>query len=562
MSVVRAAVPLVLVAFLVASTAAGAGSPSTSSRLPPRAGLQDLGPAPASTTVRVVVQLALRHNGELEALIKAQGDASSPMYRRFLTRSQFVTYFSPTLAAYARARALLERAGFTIERTYATRLTIDASAPAPLAERYFRTRIDRVAEAGAGVRYANVTPVTMPTELDGLVEAVDGLSDLVLARASARQAADAPHAVGVASPLAGSPILNGPDGGFSPIALSLAYDLPALHGATGSGFTVADIIDGAVNDGYVGTYLAAFNLTRTGPPARLVTVDGGCGTHCFDNVVADFDAESVLGQALGATLYTYELPTLDNKSIEDGFAQVVADASADVVVTSFGACETLVAPQGRLVDLSQKAGTALGMTFVSVGAGELGSAGAYACGTSSPPAVQAPEDGQYDLGVGGTDVVSNRRTGSFERQRGDNDSGGGVSVLSALPFYQFAIARQASAHRNLPDIVSAAAIDDKGPSWFSNGWVGGNPFPSAAPIAGVIATLDQTHGGRLGLLNTELYALSARGSLQQGKRLFRDVTRGCNGLAPRSPPYCAGDGYDLVTGIGSIDGENLAQAIR
>lgn len=558
MSIIKGAVPLVVAAFLVASATAGAGSPPASSRLP---GLRDLGPAPASTTVRVVAQLAPRHGEELEALIKAESDAASPMYRRFLTRSQFVAYFSPTLAAYARVCALLERAGFRIERTYATRLTIDAFAPAPLAGRYFHTHIDRVVQPGAGVRYANVTPVMLPAELNGLVEAVDGLNDLVLARASGRQARGAPR-VRVPAPLPGSPILNGPDGGFSPTALALAYDLPALHGATGTGFTVADIVDGAVNDGYVGTYLAAFNLTRTGPPSKLVTVDGGCGTQCFDNVVADFDAESILGQALGVTIYTYELPTLDNKSIEDGFAQAVADASADVVVTSFGACETLVAPQGRLVDLSQKAGTALGMTFVSVGAGQLGSAGAYACGTSSPPAVQAPEDGQYDLGVGGTDIASNRQTGAFLRQRGDNDSGGGISVLSALPFYQIGVTRQASAHRNLPDIVSAAAIDDKGPSWFSNGWVGGFPFPSAAPIAGVIATLDQTHGGRLGLLNSELYALSARGYVQQGKRLFRDVTRGCNGLSPRSPPYCAGDGYDLVTGIGSIDGENLAQAIR
>jgi hypothetical protein len=342
----------------------------------------------------------------------------------------------------------------------------------------------------------------------------------------------------------------------------LAYDLPSLSGASGSGLTVADIIDGAVNEGYVATYLSAFNLTQSGPPAKLIAVDGGCGSHCFDNVVADFDAESVLGQALGASLYTYELPTLDSKSIEDGFAQAVADATADVVVTSFGACETLVAPQGQLVDLSQKAGTALGMTFVSVSAGQLGSAGAYACGTSSPPAVQAPADGQYDLAVGATDVVSNRRSGAFVRQRGDNDSGGGLSVLSALPFYQIGVAPNATAQRALPDVASAAAINGEGPSWFSNGWVGGFPFPSAAPIAGVVAAFDQLHGGRLGLLNVTLYRLFDGGYVQQKKRLFRDVTHGCNGLTPTSSPYCAAAGYDVVTGIGTIDGENIAQAIH
>ena len=95
---------------------------------------------------------------------------------------------------------------------------------------------------------------------------------------------------------------------------------------------------------------------------------------------------------------------------------------------------------------------------------------------------------------------------------------------------------------------------------------GGTSF--AAPIfAGMVAILNEKAGYSTGqgLLNTALYSLASNsGTYATG---FHDITSGNNNclagsiVCPSGPiGYSAGTGYDLVTGLGSVDLNNLANA--
>ncbi|MGB9076919.1 MAG: protease pro-enzyme activation domain-containing protein [Terracidiphilus sp.] len=98
---------------------------------------------------------------------------------------------------------------------------------------------------------------------------------------------------------------------------------------------------------------------------------------------------------------------------------------------------------------------------------------------------------------------------------------------------------------------------------------GGTSF-STPIFAGMVAILNQEKGytGGVGLLNKTLYSLAANGTTYTSA--FHDVTTG-NNACPASlgasfcagaaeTDYAAGTGYDLATGLGSVDLGNIATA--
>ena len=135
-----------LVPLAAAILAASLGSPAYAAASAP---LRDLGRADASTRVDVALVLNYRNEAQLDQLIEAQADETSPLYHHFIDQAQFADYFAPSAADYARVIASLRRAGFTVTQTFANRTVVDASAPAPIAERYFNTEIHRVQQPAA-----------------------------------------------------------------------------------------------------------------------------------------------------------------------------------------------------------------------------------------------------------------------------------------------------------------------------------------------------------------------------------------------------------------------------
>ena len=170
-------------------------------------------------------------------------------------------------------------------------------------------------------------------------------------------------------------------------------------------------------------------------------------------------------------------------------------------------------------------------------------------------------------------------------------SGGGVSALTTRPSWQTGVPGIPSGTmRAVPDVALYASPNYPGYLYCTSDqsdWVqgqegscgdgqfydpeseyftiaGGTSF--AAPIfAGELAILNQAKGYTTGqgLVNTQLYMLAAN-STTYGTA-FHDVTSGnneCTGSSscPSGNGYSAGTGYDLVTGLGSLDLNNLVTA--
>jgi kumamolisin len=140
-------------------------------------------------------------------------------------------------------------------------------------------------------------------------------------------------------------------------------------------------------------------------------------------------------------------------------------------------------------------------------------------------------------------------------------TGGGVSALFDLPPWQRGITESVAPERNsgkrmTPDIAAVAdpftgvkIVLDGQPA------IGGGTSQSAPILAALTAVMNQylvANGGRLiGDINPVLYRI-AQGAPLPG---FRDVVLGGNAVDD------AGPGYDLVTGLGTPDVDNLVRNI-
>jgi len=171
-------------------------------------------------------------------------------------------------------------------------------------------------------------------------------------------------------------------------------------------------------------------------------------------------------------------------------------------------------------------------------------------------------------------------------------TGGGKSAVFSKPSWQVGSGVPNDAARDVPDVALSASPNHDGflicsQSFFagktpavtsctagfraSDGMslaaVGGTSVGAPA-FAGIVALLNQKTGSHgLGNINPTLYSLAA-----STPGAFHDVTTGnnivpctqgttgCPTAAPFQYGFSAGTGYDLVTGLGSVDVTNLATA--
>jgi subtilase family serine protease len=224
-------------------------------------------------------------------------------------------------------------------------------------------------------------------------------------------------------------------------------------------------------------------------------------------------------------------------------------------------------------------------------------------GTEISAANDASGAGTYWNYTSGTDIIASAKSYIPEVAWNDDSStsglgatGGGVSTLFAKPTWQGTLT-PADGHRDVPDISLYASGGYPGylyctsdsSSWSTgqvgsctNGFrdssssglltvAGGTSF--AAPIfAGMLALVNQQAGYITGSgnINPMLYKLATSGGAYSAGTIFHDTPSGSNNnCSAAGSTYCAGSGmssyataagYDLVTGLGSIDLGNLASA--
>lgn len=161
--------------------------------------------------------------------------------------------------------------------------------------------------------------------------------------------------------------------------------------------------------------------------------------------------------------------------------------------------------------------------------------------------------------VGGT-TLSTDASGEWLAERAWFDAplsqgtGGGVSSLFDRPSWQQGVQPPglASASRLTPDVAAVADQFTGMKIVFGQQFALGGGTSLAAPIwAGLAALMNSFligHGGRpLGDLNPQLYRIAR----QATSPAFRDIVEGGNAV------WRAGPGYDLTTGLGTPNADNL-----
>ena len=131
-------------------------------------------------------------------------------------------------------------------------------------------------------------------------------------------------------------------------------------------------------------------------------------------------------------------------------------------------------------------------------------------------------------------------------------SGGGSSSIYPKPLWQAGLGVPADGRRDVPDVSLNASVHD-GYLFCLNGqfYIVGGTSAATPSLAGLMALAVQHLGGRQGNVNPTLYGLAAN-EWNGGAAVFHDITMGNNSV-PGVSGYSAGAGYDLATGLGSVD---------
>jgi pseudomonalisin len=150
------------------------------------------------------------------------------------------------------------------------------------------------------------------------------------------------------------------------------------------------------------------------------------------------------------------------------------------------------------------------------------------------------------------------QSGSVSGGSGLWAGGGGASAYYAKPSWQSGPGVPADGMRDVPDLALSAATHDAYLIVYNGGLYAVGGTSAASPsFAGIMALVDQQTGSAQGNPNPALYALAAlqaNGTTEHP--YFHDVTSGSN-TVPGVTGYNAGAGYDLATGLGSVNGTML-----
>ena len=366
-----------------------------------------------------------------------------------------------------------------------------------------------------------------------------------------------------------TPPLDVPDGGLLPNQLGRAYNVSPLadNGYTGQGSTVVVFSFDGFDQADMDSFADWFSLPRFTPQ-----VIGGMPQHRSGE--STMDLQMIHAVAPQAKLVMVNArPTVEGGApyVKLGKLMESVDRQFPGAVWSFSigwGCDRMLtaadlAPVRSALAAAQRRGTT---AFDATG----DMAGLECRGGkrwSDPP---SPDDVGVDAvgslpemtAVGGT-TLSTDAQGRWLAEQAWYDvpltqgTAGGASVLFGRPSWQSVTSNAGPSDRRLVPDVAAVADPFTGVKFvFRQEVVVGGGTSQAAPIwAGIAAIVNQVlreqNMDPLGDFNPLLYQVS-RGSATPG---FRDIDLGGNAISP------GGIGYDMVTGLGSPNVDNLVKNI-
>ncbi len=175
-AVISAAV-LATVGLQVASASSGSSS-LRGTAAPAKARADRVGTVSRSARENFELVLRLHNAGGAVALLKAVSTPGSSSYRHFLTTAKWVSRYSPTKVAVARATKWLRSEGFKVGRVSKDRMTVAASGTAAQVERAFNTSLARYRVTGNVVQLAS-RDFTVPASIAGTISGAIGINQYV-----------------------------------------------------------------------------------------------------------------------------------------------------------------------------------------------------------------------------------------------------------------------------------------------------------------------------------------------------------------------------------------------
>ena len=544
---------------------------------------------PAMPMERMILHLktAASQDAQLQELIAQQNDPKSPLFHKYLTPQDYGTYFGVAADDVAVVTSWLTSHGFTIDQVPAGNRSIVFSGTASQVASAFKTEIRSYNIAGQR-HIGNASDPQIPA---ALAEVVGGIVQLHNFQAR--------HSTTKLTPLPAAKLANpeydmSTGHALSPADFATIYDVNSLYsaGITGAGQSIAIVSrsDVALTD--VENFRSTFGLPAKDPQTLVVDIDPGV-RYDGNGIEATLDVEWAGAIAPQATIKlvagncTFNAAggvTSDGVVAAEMFA--VNQNVAPIISVSYGLCEAEIGTSGAAFysALWQQA-AAQGQTVV-VASGDTGAA---ACNSQSDTsATTAGVNGlcssPYSTCVGGTEFVEGSNPGQYWlpgnnpvggsatgyipetvwNESGVNGGsgvvggGGGVSLMFAKPAWQTGIGVPADGKRDVPDVSLSAAQHDG--YMLYNAWAGGlfsaGGTSFATPsFAGLVALINQKMGVPQGLINPTLYALAAK-QTAGGATVFHDITTGNNSV-PGLTGFSATTGYDLASGLGSVDAAKL-----
>ena len=542
----------------------------------------------------------------LETLLKQQQDPNSPNFRRWITPAEFADRFGMTQGDIAKVTTWLESSGLKVESVSNSRNLVRFTGTAAQISVVFHTEFHNYLVNGEN-HFANATELSVPTAIAGTVLGFRNLDDF---RPRAR--AVLKH---FTSNLSGNHWL-------APDDFATIYDLQTLYssGKNGSGQWLAVVGQTAVQLTDMEAFRAASGLAANDPIPILMPGTGSSVITSGDEGEADLDLEWSGAVARNATILFVYTGNDPNFGVFDALQYTIDNNLAPVISISYGNCESAFGSSnmGIIEGWAQQA-NAQGET-ISAASGDSGAADCdfQVAAASQGLAVDVPGVIPEVTSVGGSEFTGDPSTTvppvdttywfgnnnalngsakSYIPETAWNDTstgvnpcesgtpatfcatGGGVSTIYAKPAYQTGPGVPADGKRDVPDVSLNASPNHDGylvcsAGSCTNGFrdasnnltIFGGTSAGAPTFSGFLALVNQSKGTNgLGNVNPTLYSLAT-----STPTAFHDVTSG-NNIVPcvsgsvgcpssLTYGYSAGVGYDLVTGVGTIDGQKLVNA--
>ena len=533
--------------------------------------------APDSRMERIVIVLQpdAEREQQLEQLLAAQQDSNSPQYHQWLTPQDFGRQFGISDHDLNQVVRWLQDQGFEVEPVPEGRRQVIFSGTAGQVETAFRTELHQYRVNGA-IHHANASDIEVPAALAPVIGGVVSLHDFRSKpmHAGLRIAASSPE------------YTSGTIHYIVPGDFATIYNLGSLYGSStdGTGESIAIVARSNLKLADIQAFRSKFALPAGDPTVIVNGSDPGVLSSDEQGEV-ELDTEWSGAVAPGATIQVVvSKSTQTTDGVQLSAQYIVNHNVAPIVSMSFGSCEAgMSRAENQFWNGLWQQAAAQGMT-VLVASGDSGADGCDdpSSATGSGTSVNGLCSSPYSTCVGGTEfddtknpalywssANSTTRASALSyipeiawNESGSNAgsglwaSGGGASSVYAKPSWQTGKGVPSDGHRDVPDVALAAAGYDGYLFYLNGAFYSGSGTSLATPsFAGLVALIDGRFGARQGNANPTLYGLAAK-QAQGGPAVFHDVVSGNNSV-PGVQGYSAGTGYDLVTGLGSVDGNVL-----